>query len=184
MRLFVAIEPPETVRADLAALQAPLDGVAWTHPEQLHLTLRFIGETEHREKIEAALERVRVEPFILPVEGIGVFPAKGPAKILWAGVGRAHPRLFQLRQQVDDALLSADLGIAMPNFHPHFTLGRVTRPPEERDKQWLAAFDRWRKSREAFEGPPFKVAEFHLHASEPRAGGAVHTRLRSYALSE
>lgn len=182
MRLFVAIDVPETVRAELAGLAEPLDGVAWTRPEQLHLTLRFIGETEQREGLEAALERVRVEPFILPVGGIGVFPVRGPAKVLWAGLGRAHTRLFQLRQQVDDALLSVDLGIPMPNFHPHITLGRVGLPPEQRDKKWLAAFERWRKARAAFEGPPFKVAEFHLYASELRADGAVHTRLRTYAL--
>ncbi len=182
MRLFVAIDVPETVRAELAGQAEPLDGVAWTRPEQLHLTLRFIGETEQREGLEAALERVRVEPFILPVGGIGVFPARGPAKVLWAGLGRAHTRLFQLRQQVDDALLSVDLGIPMPNFHPHITLGRVGRPPEQRDKKWLAAFERWRKARAAYEGPPFKVADFHLYASELRADGAVHTRLRTYAL--
>ena len=89
-RLFVAIDVPETVRAELAGLAEPLEGVVWTRPEQLHLTLRFIGETEKREGLEAALERVRVEPFILPVGGIGVFPHRGPAKVLWAGVGRAH----------------------------------------------------------------------------------------------
>jgi 2'-5' RNA ligase len=184
MRLFVAIDVPETVRAELAGLAEPLDGVAWTRSEQMHLTLRFVGETEQREAIETALERVRVEPFILPVAGIGAFPTRGPAKVLWAGLGRAHTRLFQLRQQVDDALLSVDLSIPMPNFHAHITLGRVHQPPEQRDKKWLAAFERWRKRSEAFEGPPFKVAEFHLYASELRADGAVHTKLKTYALRQ
>jgi 2'-5' RNA ligase len=165
-RLFVALVPPVTVRAELAALAAPIADTRWVPEENLHLTLRFIGETDEpgRAAFEASLATVRVEPFILPVGGTGVFPTRGPAKVVWAGVGRGHTRLFQLRKQVDEALLTVDTRIAMPSFHPHFTLGRLG---EEYRPREIAAF---LARHAAFEAPPFRVAEFHLLASELRLG--------------
>src|SRR5688572_22586786 len=126
-RLFVAIIPPVPVRSELALLAAPLPGVRWTPEDNLHLTLRFIGEmnAEKQDLFSTALTRVRVEPFILPVGEVGLFPTRGPAKVLWAGVGHGHTRLYQLRKQVDEALLTIDSGIPMPGFHPHFTLARL-----------------------------------------------------------
>ncbi len=126
-RLFTALVPPAVVREELAAVAAPLTAVRWTPADNLHLTLRFIGDCDdaRRERIEAELARVRVEPFVLPVGGLGVFPSRGPAKVLWAGVGPAHTRLFQLRKQVDEALLAEDLTLDVHHFQPHFTLGRI-----------------------------------------------------------
>jgi 2'-5' RNA ligase len=165
-RLFVALVPPAPVRAELAACAAPLAGVRWTPAENLHLTLRFIGdtETEKQKLFEAALAKVRVEPFILPVGGTGLFPTRGPARVLWAGVGHGHSRLHQLRKQVDEALLRVDPGIAMPGFHPHFTVGRLDPAHEAK------AIARFLERHRAFEAPPFRVEEFQLMASEFRSG--------------
>jgi 2'-5' RNA ligase len=87
LRLFVAIDPPEPIRAALQALPRPLRGVAWTPPHQYHLTLRFLGETpaNQRGAIEPALAAVRVESFILPVSGVGAFSRS-------AAAGRARMR--------------------------------------------------------------------------------------------
>ncbi len=177
-RLFVALTPAETVRAELAALTEPLEGLAWTPPANLHLTLRFIGETteERQTAIEAALERVRVEPFILPVEGTGVFPPHGRPKALWAGTGHAHTRLFQLRQRVDDALLAVVASLDVRHFHPHFTLGRIRENADEK------ALARFLEKHAAFEAPPFRVDEFHLYASEPESGGPEHRVVRRFPL--
>jgi len=165
-RLFTALVPPDPVRAEMAGLAAALTGVRWTPVDNIHLTLRFIGPTEDpaMERFAEALARVRVEPFLLPVGGVGLFPSRGPAKVLWAGVGHGHTRLYQLRKQVDEALLSVDPGLALPGFHPHFTIGRLDETHEakavahfiERHQQW--------------EGPPFQVGEFHLMASELAPG--------------
>ena len=165
-RLFVALVPPATVQAELAALAAPLPGVRWTPAENLHLTLRFIGDTgpDKQAALEAVLARVRVEPFVLPVGGLGVFPSRGPAKVLWAGVGHGHPRLYQLRKQVDEALLSVDPALDIRSFHPHFTLGRLG---EEHEAKALAGF---LERHAQFEAPPFRANEFHLMASERSPG--------------
>lgn len=165
-RLFVALVPPTTVRNEIAELASPLTGVRWTPEANFHLTMRFIGETGQAklERFAEALTRVRVEPFILPVESVGVFPSRGPTKVLWAGVGRAHTRLFQLRKQVDDALLSVDGGLDVRHFHPHFTLGRLGENHEPKELEKFLA------RHKDFEAPPFRVSEFHLMESLLRPG--------------
>lgn len=178
-RLFTALIPPAAIQAELAELAAPLAGVRWTPVENIHLTLRFIGETDDakRDRFAEALTRVRVEPFILPVGGVGLFPSRGPAKVLWAGVGRGHTRLFQLRKQVDEALLAVDTGLAMPGFHPHFTLGRLDESHEPK------AVARFLERHQAYEAPPFRVAEFHLMARELAAGRTpVYRVVRTFPL--
>ena len=178
-RLFVAIALPEPVRAALVALAQPLPGVAWTRPEQLHLTLRFIGDVpaEKIESVIALLTAVRVEPFLLPVEGVGAFPPKGPPRVVWIGVGHGHPHLHQLRQRVDDALLAAGLvDLDVRKFHPHVTLARCT--------EHAAAAGHWLHTHRDFGAPPFRVEAFDLCASELRPGGAVHTLVQRFPLAK
>jgi 2'-5' RNA ligase len=160
-RLFVALVPPAIIRTELTELAAPIAGLRRTPAENIHLTLRFIGDVveARADRFAGSLARVRVEPFILPVRGVGLFPARSPAKVLWAGVGNGHTRLYQLRQQVDEALLAVDPGLALPGFHPHFTLGRLGENSAPKE---IAHF---LERHQAFEAPPFRVAEFRLMAS-------------------
>lgn len=179
-RLFTALVPPAPVRRELAAAAPALAGARLVTEDNLHLTLRFIGdcEPERRDRMIAALERVRVEPFVLPVAGLGVFPSRGTAKVLWAGVGGGHTRLHQLRKQVDEALLAVDLTLDVHHFLPHFTLARLG---ENYDPKALA---RVLERREAFEAPPFRVGEFHLLASELQAGAAPrYAVVRTFSLT-
>jgi 2'-5' RNA ligase len=180
-RLFVALVPPVTVQTELAELATPLPGVRWTPAENIHLTLRFIGETppEKQARFEEALAGVRVEPFILPVTGPGIFAHRGPVRVLWAGAGNGHPRLHQLRKRVDEALLTVDSGLAVPGFHPHFTLARLD--PSHEPKQ-IAQFV---EKHAQFEGPPFRVAEFQLLASEFQGDRPpVYRVVRTFPLAE
>jgi len=178
-RLFVALVPPVPVRSELATLATPLADVRWSPEDNLHLTLRFIGEADEtqQERFAEALARVHVEPFILPVGGVGLFPTRGPAKVIWAGVGNGHTRLYQLRKQVDEALLAVDSGLAIPGFHPHFTLARLG---ENHEPKRVAHF---LERNAGFEAPPFRVTEIHLMASELLAGRApAYRSVRAFAL--
>ena len=177
-RLFIAVTLPGSLRALLASLAQPLHGVNWTRPEQLHLTLRFLGEVpaEQLEPMIARLEAVRVAPFVLPLEGVGAFPPNRPPRVLWAGIGQGHPRLFQLRQRLDDALLASGLALDVRTFHPHVTLARCPENAGAAAAQWLHA-------RRDFVGPEFRVDAFHLYASELRPSGAVHTLRRHFPLA-
>jgi 2'-5' RNA ligase len=149
-------------------------GVTWTPPHQYHLTLRFIGEVaaERCAAIETALAGVRVESFILPVQGTGSFPPNRPPRVVWVGVGPGHPRLFQLRQRVDDALLACGLAdLDVRRFEAHFTVGRCGPEASASEVARLV------RTHREFEGPPFRVTSFALYRSELRPGGAVHTPL-------
>ena len=177
-RLFVAIPLPAPVREQLAALYETSGSIAWTRPEQLHLTLRFLGEVgpEWTDSFGDALELVQVEPFVLPVTGLGVFPPRGQARVIWIGVGHGHPRLYQLRQQIDDALLGTGFPLDVRIFHPHVTLGRL--PPSG---PATAAAEFLKRHRD-FEASPIRVDTFRLYQSDLRPGGAVHTLRREFDL--
>jgi 2'-5' RNA ligase len=177
-RLFIALALPEPVRTALAAVAQPLAGVTWTRPAQLHLTLRFLGDVPvaQIETVVTRLSTVRVEPFLLPIEGLGVFPPKHPPRTVWAGVGAGHPRLHQLRQRVDDALLAAGLDLEVRTFHPHVTLARC---PEAA----APALGRWLRGQGDFFAPPFRVEAFDLCASELRAEGAIHQLKQRFPLA-
>ena len=182
-RLFVALPLPEAIRALAAELMVPPAGrdVRWTPPEQLHVTLRFLGDTPV-EKIAPLAERlatVRVEPFLLPLEDVGAFPSKSPPRVLWLGLGAGHPRLHQLRQQIDDLTIAAGLAADLRTFHPHITLARCPPTPAG-----ASAAARWLKQHRDYAGPPFRVTTFALCASELRPGGAVHRTIRQFALAK
>ncbi len=176
-RLFVALALPEPVREELASLAGPVPGVFWTRKDQLHVTLRFLGDVPagQAERIDEKLAQIRVEPFLLPVEGLGVFPPKGPPRVLWAGVGTGHPRLYQLRQRLDDALLSAGLDLDVRSFQPHVTLARCS----ERASEFVSA---WLRSHRGLSAPPFRVEAFDLCSSVLRPSGAEHSLKRRYRL--
>lgn len=176
-RLFIAISLPEAVRDSLARWAQPLPGIAWTRPEQLHLTLRFLGEVsaEVTERMIERLATISVEPFVLPIEGLGTFPPNRPPRVLWIGVGSGHPRLFQLRQRIDDAVLASGLPLDVRTFHPHVTLARCTENAGP-------AIGHWQHTHRESMAPPFRVEAFDLYASELHPNGAVHTLKRRFPL--
>lgn len=177
-RLFIAITPPEPVRQVLAALQPPLRNVRWTPVEQLHLTLRFLGDLDD-ETCDGLIQRlanIHVEPFPLPLEGAGVFPIKGPPRVLWIGIGSGHPRLHQLRQQIDDAAVAVSPSTDVSSFRPHVTLARCT-------EQAHAGAAAWARAHREFAGPVFFVDAVHLYASDRRATGAEYRLVKSFSLA-
>lgn len=177
-RLFIALPLPEPVLTMLAKLVTPLPHVRWTPPEQLHVTLRFLGDVDSSalDSLLARLSTVRVEPFLLPIEGVGAFPPKAPPRILWAGTGSGHPRLHQLRKQVDDTVLATGIDFDVRAFHPHVTLARCA-------EEAAGSATRWLRQHQGFEGPPFKVDAFDLIASELHPTGARHERVERFPIA-
>src|ERR1700741_3923684 len=107
-RLFIAIDLPESTRQLIARIDPHIRGVRWIDPVQMHLTLAFFGDVADeialalREKLSA----IEFGAFFLPVVGVGTFSAKGAPKIIWIGVGKAHPHLFQIYSAVKEAALA------------------------------------------------------------------------------
>ena len=180
-RLFIALPLPEVIRALLAKLATPSSDLRWTPREQLHLTLRFLGDTllEKIDSLTPRLAEIRVEPFLLTLEGAGAFPPKSAPRVLWLSLGSGHPRLHQLRQRVDDALLAAGLDCDLRHFHPHITVARCSDTPAV-----AIAAAQWLKVRRDFAGPSFRVESFELRASELHSAGAIHRTLASFPLAK
>jgi len=179
LRLFVAIDPPPEVRRALGDLRGDLAGARWTGPDQMHVTLRFIGsvETAVAGKIASALAAATVPAFSLSVSGFGVFPSFRAPRVLWAGLSPGDP-LRELAGKVEEALASTG-AVAREEkpFSPHLTLARLdrTRP---------AAVRSWMEGREKFVAGPWEVSEFFLYASRLTPAGAVHTRLATFPLAQ
>lgn len=177
LRLFVAIDPPEFIRREAAALGEERPGFLWTSEGQLHLTLKFIGETQTAlwPVLGEALAAIRVESFLLELSGLGFFPPRGHPSVLWTGFGTAHPRLFQLQHRVEDALYAKGIRPDRRAFHPHLTLARLKNVPVESVRQWI-------KKHADFGSAPFRVDGFALYASELRPEGAHHRILQRWEL--
>ena len=176
-RLFLAIGLPPPIKQALAPLVSSLPDVRWTPEEHLHLTLRFLGDVEE-ERIEMLTDRLnalRVQKFLLPLEGVGSFPPKASPRVLWCGVGSGHPRLHQLRQRVDDAVLACGIEADLKTFHPHVTLARC-------GPKAGTAVNSWLRKHHDFAGPSFSVEAFELFASELRPTGPTHTLLHRFPL--
>lgn len=125
-RLFVALRPPPAIRARLIAAMGGVPGARWQSDEQLHVTLRFIGEVEAHvaEDIALALAGVRFPPVEVMLDGVGSFARRGRMHALWAGVS-PHDALAALHRKVDQAIVRAGLAPEGRAYLPHITLARL-----------------------------------------------------------
>jgi 2'-5' RNA ligase len=127
-RLFVALRPPPAIRRQLAAIMAGVPHARWQDDEQLHLTLRFIGEVDRPlgEDIAAALAGVHAAAPVLALAGVGAFDRQGRTDAIWAGV-TPHDALTHLHRKVDHALVRAGLPPERRAYLPHITIARLPR---------------------------------------------------------
>jgi 2'-5' RNA ligase len=184
MRLFVAIDVPEDVRASLAGVVAKLRptcrSVRWVRIEGIHVTLKFIGEIapEKVGNIRAALSAVAERPPIpIVFRGLGYFPNERRPRVLWAGV-EAGPELARLASEVDTAL--HPLGVAREDreYSPHLTLARFKEP------RGLEALRTAIAKAGPLEFGATTAREFHLYQSVLKPGGAEYTRVATFSFSE
>jgi 2'-5' RNA ligase len=174
-RLFVAIRPPEFVRRQLLDLMEGVRGARWQDEDQLHLTLRFIGEVDRHaaEDAHAALGSIRQPPFHLALNGLGAFDRRGGATVLWAGVAPQEP-LKTLHKKVDQAIARTGLAPERRAFHPHITLARLGRG--------AGPVQPLLESKGGAVSEPFTVEEFRLYESHLSAAGAIHSLIERYPL--
>ncbi len=127
-RLFVALRPPRAIRAELLGAMHGLAAARWQSDEQLHLTLRFIGEVDrHRaEDIAAALGVLHAPAVAARISGVGIFERQGRPHTLWAGV-EPHAPLAALHRKVDQCLMRVGIAPETRAFTPHITLARLNR---------------------------------------------------------
>lgn len=174
-RLFVAIDLPENVKREIENLREELPGARWVAGDQLHLTLRFIGEVEARRQggIAVALRNVHEGPFSLTLRQVGHFGR--PGRVLWVGMDRPTS-LLALQLKVEAALTLAGTPSEERPFSPHITLARLKGTPSS----LLAAYEGKHRGVAA---TTFSVTEFHLYSSTLITTGAIHRREESYQLT-
>lgn len=177
MRLFVALELPETVRDQLARLMLGLPGVRWVPPANYHLTLRFIGEVNapEAEEVDLALAGIRAKPFELRLSGLGTFEKAGRVQSLHA-VAERTPGLQHLQAKIETALQRAGLPPERRRFAPHVTLARTDLAPLDRLAGFLQAHNLFRTE-------PVLVEHFVLFSSRLGKEQAVYTPEVEYALA-
>jgi len=177
-RLFVAIDLPAPVKERLTELCYGLPGAKWMPPEQLHLTLRFIGEVDgglYRE-IRSALAEIATPPFTMGLKGLGCFPPRKQPRVLWVGIHPIAEPLLRLRNRLESTLVRLGLEPEHRKFAPHITLARLRETPLPRLANFLAGNG-------LFAAAPFPVKEFHLYSSVLSPKGAIHTVEESYPLT-
>ena len=176
-RLFVALCPPRAIRERLFGLMGGVPGARWQGDEQLHLTLRFIGEvgTHAAEDAAAALGSVRHAPLELRLDGCGVFDdRRGKPNALWAGVSPRDP-LAALHRKVDQAIVRTGLGPEGRAYLPHITLARMPGS--------AGPIDRWLAEHAALTSEPFAIEVMTLYESRLGHGGASYEPVARYPLT-
>ncbi|MCH8038516.1 MAG: RNA 2',3'-cyclic phosphodiesterase [Proteobacteria bacterium] len=177
MRLFLALSLPEPLRARLAALCTGLPDARWVAPENLHLTLRFIGEVDGGEArdLDAALAQVRAARPAVTLAGVDRFGSGRKLRALWAGV-EPNPELDRLYRKLDHAVRDAGLAPGGRKFKPHVTLARFKGDPGRRLLDYLA-------HHAGFRAEAFEARDFVLYSSFLSHGGAIYTAEAVYPLS-
>ncbi len=188
LRSFVAVEIPAGMQSALAHSTAPLQKalpkplVRWVAPQNVHLTLKFLGDISpaNLERLAEALkaEAMAHETFSMSVGGLGAFPTPRRARIIWIGL-EAPAALTALLRGVE--AVAARLGYASEDrpFSPHLTIGRVGQNVSGTDLQRIRA---------ALEGTVIgalgtvQVEAVHMFRSDLQPGGPVYTRLYSLPL--
>ena len=128
IRLFVALELPPVVRQALLAVMGGVTAARWQRDDQLHLSLRFIGEVDRHQAadISAALATVNVAPLTLTLDGVGSFDRRGRIDALWVGVA-PRAAVANLAKRVDATLARVGIAPEARAFVPHITVARLGR---------------------------------------------------------
>jgi len=177
-RLFVAIDLPGSVKSEIAALTRHLAGVRLVIPEQLHLTLRFIGEVEEQAMlaIKDSLAAAKSPPLTLSLSGAGYFPGGSHPRVLWIGLTQ-DSLLLQLQREIERAVQAAGIpGDARP-FTPHITIART------KDAGRLETIE-FAKRHASFCSSPFQADSFHLYRSIFCNQKVSHSIISDYQLSQ
>lgn len=169
-RLFVAIRPPAAIRALLLAAMGGISGARWQNADQLHLTLRFIGEVDRHRAVDihAALGGIHHAPFEIALNGVGAFD-----RAVWAGVA-PHAPLKALHNKVDAALLRVGVEPDQRAFLPHITLARLNRSS--------GPVGNLLEEAGGLASPLFAIDGFALYESALTPDGAVYSIVERYRL--
>lgn len=178
IRLFAALDLPDDIKDELAQLQSGLPGAKWVRPENLHITLRFIGEVDGARfrDIVSALDGVSASAVDIQFTELGLFGDRHRARTLWVGV-RPDAALLHLQSRIEAACQKAGLEPERRKFAPHVTLAKLGGDfsPER--------LNRYIQEAGPLRMPSFMAAEFTLFSSFLSQSGAIYRPEEDFRLA-
>jgi RNA 2',3'-cyclic 3'-phosphodiesterase len=174
-RLFTALEIPAPIAFSLSLLRGGLPGARWVEPDNYHITLRFIGDIDHRtaDEIARALTRLRRAGFDLSLESLDALGAKPQAVVACV---KNSPALKELQAAQERIVQMIGLEPERRRFRPHVTLARLKGANAPDIAAYLAL-------RGSFRTPPFPVGRFVLLSSRASRGGGPYIMEEAYPLA-
>ncbi len=187
LRTFLAIDLPSEMHKTIAqkqeSLRRELPQINWVKSENLHITLKFLGDTpegtidELKQVVQQAVKNIA--PFVITVRGFGVFPDKRAPRTIWTGIDCEQSALEDLALQVESSVMSLGFPEEKKAFRPHLTLARIK-------KDNLAIGQAIQKSgilTDPFIFGRLLVEQVTLFKSDLRPTGSVYTKLWAVPLA-
>tara|TARA_B100001179_G_scaffold227560_2_gene210316 strand:+ start:316 stop:867 length:552 start_codon:yes stop_codon:yes gene_type:complete len=173
-RLFFALRPPVVIRESLLSLMEQVSGARWQDDDQLHLTLRYIGETDERtaEDIADAASHLAFAPFDISVDGCSYFARKGIPTQLYAVI-KPDDRLAALHKKIDRICVQCGIEPERRKFLPHITLARLNRS--------TGPLSTFLAKHGAVMLGPWRVDDYILYESHLREQGSLYEPLCTYS---
>ena len=183
--MFLAIDIPARIREALEKIQNDFKALnldaAWVKPGNIHLTLKFLGDTESLKipEIKESMKQVAISAprFSMAMGEIGVFPNPSRPRVLWVGVEERQGHLITLHQQIEKGMAAIGFAEETRKFSSHLTLGRI------KSSRGGRALQRKLASRGPVDAEPFEVSSFVLLQSELTPQGSIYTSLQEFTLN-
>jgi len=183
IRIFIAIHIPDNIKTEISRLQNSLQSygerIGWTRPDNIHLTLKFIGDSQPQQvdAIAAALNEIAkdMQPFSFETSMPGAFPNLRRPRVLWVGVHDRLNCIGQLADLMDETLARHGVERNAFPFKPHLTIGRIREQPQKAFLQAYAIAD--------FPNLNAQVQDFLLMQNDLRKTEKVYTVLHKTSLS-
>jgi RNA 2',3'-cyclic 3'-phosphodiesterase len=188
MRTFISITLPLPTLEKIKNIQIDLqkglqNGVSWISPNSIHLTLKFLGDTNNDQiaEISAGLREIctHVRPFMLTCGGLGCFPDNRHPSVIWVGIARDNS-LNALVGEIEELCYTAGFPREKRMFSPHLTLGRIRTPLQSLDLEFL---NNQMKNRSTLTISEIEVDEIDLMKSDLQPKGAIYSLLNSFAIT-
>ena len=186
IRSFLAFELPPDIKSIVERVSrevrtSPLEA-SWGKPENIHLTVVFLGNIE-TEEIEAVGETVKgvcmgYRPFQISLKPMGCFPNSRNPRVLWLGLDGDLERMSRFRDGLQHGLKSFGIKEEERPFRPHLTLGRF-RKPARMEAQLNHLMSCYRD----LTSPVCSLHELILFKSDLKPGGAVYTKTKSFPMT-